>query len=345
MGITKTLVICIIFGFCHGKTKWKAFLSQGNTGRLYMYKHSRYNDGIAGPVCFGNRDYKIPTYNVHADEKDKNLVRKGKKFATMICKELGYGKKARFLGNQEEYSEFLETHFIEGRKPKGKEEALYLKNINNYLVNRHNDSSMISEFTIGGGKCKGNRWDKCEWIDYERVGGNCMVDHSSIFMYCSYKNLRKQKLNELKGNWSSWQEGICPGSCGGNKTLRRYCKRKRGNNPAFCKTTNGWAHYEAKIQNCDPCVILDEYAYNEMYYDSSSSYYSDMYYSNTGHPQPKKKNDIKLNEFNIETQFHCPTGRTFQSKCQLKAKGLPKVRKRQKQNRKPEPNPTPNPKR
>ena len=82
MGITKTLVICIIFGFCHGKTKWKAFLSQGNTGkssslfyeilnwiintidwwsrylrvidydftkgRLYMYKHSRYNDGIAG---------------------------------------------------------------------------------------------------------------------------------------------------------------------------------------------------------------------------------------------------------------------------------------------------------
>ena len=51
----------------------------------------------------------------------------------MICKELGYGKKARFLGNQEEYSEFLETHFIEGRKPKGKEEALYLKVIVTFM--------------------------------------------------------------------------------------------------------------------------------------------------------------------------------------------------------------------
>ena len=75
---------------------------------------------------------------------------------------------------------------------------------------------------------------------------------------------------------------------------------------------------KAKIQNCDPCVILDEYDYNEMYYDSSSSYYSGTYYSETGHPQPKKINDVKLNEFNIETQFHCPTGRTFESKCQLK---------------------------
>lgn len=122
---------------------WLQNLGLLNNDRSLLY--------VFSPVCFGNRDYKIPTYNVHADEKDKNLVRKGKKFATMICKELGYGKKARFLGNQEEYSEFLETHFTEGRKPKGKEEALYLKvtvsfmstkyfilnfiqNINNYLV-------------------------------------------------------------------------------------------------------------------------------------------------------------------------------------------------------------------
>ena len=45
----------------------------------------------------------------------------------MICNELGYGKKPRFLGNKEEYFQFLEKHFIKGRKPKGVDEAFYLK--------------------------------------------------------------------------------------------------------------------------------------------------------------------------------------------------------------------------
>ena len=45
----------------------------------------------------------------------------------MICHELGYDGKARFLGNQEEYSQFLERHMKKGRKPNGVKEAFYLK--------------------------------------------------------------------------------------------------------------------------------------------------------------------------------------------------------------------------
>ena len=76
---------------------------------------------------------------------------------------------------------------------------------------------------------------------------------------------------------------------------------------------------KAKITKCKPCEILDDYEYNEMYYDSSSSYYSDEY-ATFGGRQPKKENVTFLSEFNIETQFHCPTRRTFirQRPCQLR---------------------------
>ena len=63
---------------------------------------------------------------------------------------------------------------------------------------------MSPPFTVGGGKCKGYKWNACEWIDYERVGGNCMLENSSVFMYCSYaKNIEKKKPKELSGRWSS----------------------------------------------------------------------------------------------------------------------------------------------
>ena len=72
------------------------------------------------PVCFGNRDYKIPTYNAY-NNKDK----KGRKFAQMVCDELGYGRHARFLGNQEEYLKFIKEHFEKNRHHA--EEELFLK--------------------------------------------------------------------------------------------------------------------------------------------------------------------------------------------------------------------------
>ena len=58
--------------------------------------------------------------------KNKNDTN-ARQFAHMICNELGYGKKARFLGNQEEYFQFLETHMKKGREPNGAKEAFYLK--------------------------------------------------------------------------------------------------------------------------------------------------------------------------------------------------------------------------
>ena len=77
----------------------------------------------------------------------------------MICKELGYGKKARFLGNQEEYFEFLETHLTEGRKLKGVEEASYLKVtfsfmsteyfILNFTQNTQNNYLVVSQLKFG----------------------------------------------------------------------------------------------------------------------------------------------------------------------------------------------------
>ena len=70
--------------------------------------------------------------------------------------------------------------------------------------NRHNDSSMIPEFTVGGGKCEKYKWSSCDWIDYERVGGNCMPEHSSVFVYCSYAgDIHKKKIEDLQGEWSS----------------------------------------------------------------------------------------------------------------------------------------------
>ena len=77
----------------------------------------------------------------------------------MICKELGYGKKARFLGNQEEYFEFLETHLTEGRKTKGVTEASYLKVtfspmskeyfILNFIQNTQKNYLVVSQLKFG----------------------------------------------------------------------------------------------------------------------------------------------------------------------------------------------------
>ena len=78
---------------------------------------------------------------------------------------------------------------------------------------------------------------------------------------------------------------------------------------------------KAKVQDCEPCRKLGEYEYNEMYYDSSSyPYYSNSYGGTFDHPQSRKENGTKtIAEFNIETQFHCPTNRTFSKteSCQL----------------------------
>ena len=86
-----------------------------------------------------------------------------------------------------------------------------------------------------------------------------------------------------------------------------------------CKT------FQAKVEDCEPCEILKEYEYNEMYYDSSyDSYdsYSDPYRASFGDRQSRlgKKDRTKpIGEFNIQTHLHCPTGKTFEKNkaCQL----------------------------
>ena len=94
----------------------------------------------------------------------------------------------------------------------------------------------------------------------------------------------------------------------------------------FCKTSNGWAQHEIKFQPCNPCEKLDEYVYNEAYYDSSSysdayAYRYDPYDTNNGGPWSKRNeqlNETVLNELNIDTNFHCPTSRTFSKRpCAL----------------------------
>ena len=91
--------------------------------KLLLHPGLQYFISYFSPVCLGNRDYKIPTYSVYKNKNDTNA----RQFAHMICNELGYGKKARFLGNQEEYIQFLETHIKESRKPNGAKEAFYLE--------------------------------------------------------------------------------------------------------------------------------------------------------------------------------------------------------------------------
>ena len=86
-----------------------------------------------------------------------------------------------------------------------------------------------------------------------------------------------------------------------------------------CKT------FQAKVQDCEPCEILKEYEYNEMYYDSSydsydSNSYSDPYGASFGGRQSKIEDRTKpIGEFNIQTHLHCPTGKTFarNKACQL----------------------------
>ena len=94
----------------------------------------------------------------------------------------------------------------------------------------------------------------------------------------------------------------------------------------FCKTSNGWAQHEIKFQPCNPCEKLDEYVYNEAYYDSSSysdayAYRYDPYDINNGGPRSKRNeqlNETVLNELYIDTNFHCPTSRTFSKRpCAL----------------------------
>jgi len=80
----------------------------------------------------------------------------------------------------------------------------YISDVTYVFKNQHNDSTIVPAFTIGGGKCEKYKWSSCDWIDYERVGGNCMVEHSSVFLYCSYAgNIHKNKMRDLEGRWSS----------------------------------------------------------------------------------------------------------------------------------------------
>lgn len=89
-----------------------------------------------------------------------------------------------------------------------------------------------------------------------------------------------------------------------------------------CKT------FKAKVQDCEPCEILQEYEYNEMYYDSSydsygSNSYSDPYGASFGGRQSglrkEDRNNKPIGEFNIQTHLHCPTRKTFakNKSCQL----------------------------
>jgi len=100
------------------------------------------------PVCLGNRDYKIPTYSVYKNKDDTNA----RNFAHMICNELGYGKKARFLGNQDEYFQFLDRHIKQGRKPKGLEEEFYLKVIVRFLNTEYFSPGCLVQEQISGGE-------------------------------------------------------------------------------------------------------------------------------------------------------------------------------------------------
>ena len=103
----------------------------------------------------GNRENEIPAYNAY-----KNNTEEAREFAAMMCNQLvlvlnkisfkvimsnqnfdsfyvtyhklyktmlGFGAKPRFLGNKKEYFEFLDRHFVLGRKPNGKIEAGFLK--------------------------------------------------------------------------------------------------------------------------------------------------------------------------------------------------------------------------
>ena len=61
-----------------------------------------------------------------------------------------------------------------------------------FIQDRHNYTNLVPTFTVGGGKCRKYIWDKCDWIDYQKIGGNCLAEYRLISKFALSRMVRRQ---------------------------------------------------------------------------------------------------------------------------------------------------------
>jgi len=243
-------------------------LENWNTGRVYVSEES---DTLSfGLVCRGTGNEKITGEH-------------GKRFANRICKELGFGRIANFVGDRRRYLEHMRLPYS-------------------------TDSTKPSqpEYLIGGAKCrqcrKGcNRKESCTLRKYQN--DTCIKGDSDVYIDCG------QPDHLQTGTWSEWAQIE---TCDETDHFRQRSRKCKGILSAQC---NGpWL----EVIPCGLCEDLgklttEEPDYNSTYdYDSSSNISYSAYISSESTfrgPGPREPDTDQIWQSQLSTSGNAPQNR------------------------------------
>jgi len=167
-----------------GSIQWQVILPQFNTGRVYMQRNTPWGAGALGPLCNATGHYSLTG-----------------DFFDYVCHENGFDG-AVFYGSKDDYLSFMESR--------------YHWKVSKYFKEIYENDVDLPDFTSGGARFNGTGW---EFLDYQKLGGNCLHWSSSVFVHCK----SEKQLYSDAVSWSEWTPVTYCDGCGSKQYNVRTC--------------------------------------------------------------------------------------------------------------------------